>query len=164
MHIFLSFLCLEDRVHVRFHYLHDDAVLALHCMPCTPAVRVVIHRVTMRRLRGLLHFVDVITEAQRRYDAMCAKELRMLGHRRVVQRLVNPCVLYDACTLYLACATGTFGGNCWFRAAACECGCEWWGTTCTPPRVTRRGCFVRDALDSMVDFCATCLRRRPRAQ
>lgn len=149
----------DDCVRLSLHYLHPDVRAALGCMPCTPAAREMLHRITARRVRALLHYVDAIAVAQRSYEASQARQHAALGHRAVLRRVLHPFVLHDACTLYLACASDAFGGDSWLRAAPCTCGSEWRGTTCTPPRLTRAGRLTRDVGDVMITFCVGCLRR-----
>lgn len=161
MEVLITFFCTNNRVEVRLHYLHSDAKALLKSLSCGPTVQDIVHRSITRRVRPLLEALDLIREGQRWYEAASAREARGLGHRRVLARCLDSCVLHDACTLYIGCAAALFGGGSWFRAfSPCECGNNWWGFTCTPPRLTPGGKLVRDTMDAMTGFCWSCLRRR----
>lgn len=168
LEVFLTFTyldcddCDEPRIEVNFHYLHSDVRSLAACLPCPAAARGAFHAAIMRRVRPMLESLDLAREAQRRYEFEAERDQRALGHRRAHSRCLAPVLLHDLCTLYVGCAADIFGGGggCWFAAAApCACGANWWGLTCTPPRVGRRR-LTRDLLDHAVGFCWACTARR----
>ena len=152
----------EPRIEVNFHYLHSDVRSLVGCLPCPAAAREAFHAAILRRVRPLLESLDLARAAQRLYERESSRDQRTLGHRRVHAKCLAPVLLHDACTLYAGAAANLFGGGCWFVAAApcSRCGANWWGLTCTPPRIGRRGGLVRDRLDRALGFCWTCLARR----
>lgn len=177
MEIVLTLYFRNDfRVEVNFHYLHPDAkALSAHIAGGPAPILMRRRRPTLRRpwwmpvhavLRPLLETLDLVRAAQRDYEAVRARRLVSLGSLgggggEGLPAWLSPCVLHDACTLYIGCAAG---GCCWFRLdPPCErCGGELWGLSCTPPRFSRgRRSLVRDPpSDALCAFCLRCLARR----
>jgi hypothetical protein len=162
----VNLLVKDDDVRVKVHFLHPDILDLVAVMPCFDAA--VVRRVLLRRLRPLLHCVDLLTELQRMYEAQLRRDAAHAGVARTTRALFDPLVMHDACTLFAGLVGAAWGGRgqgSWFALPEpCSCGANEWGLSSTPPEIVRsRGLprLTRHSLDHLACFCWTCTRQRP---
>ena len=152
-------------VQVAMHWVPPTACRMLARLP--PSARALAHGAICCKLRPLLLALDLLRELQRMAEASRDRVARTMcpvagrAGARQPNKVLDPVVLHDACTLYMGCAGLLLGaGESWMALPEpCACGHNEWSISATPPRVSK-GRVVRDALPECVAWCWMCLARR----